>query len=165
MRMVTTSHPTEDASLPMSRRERCAWVQFVSTLAVYIPYFAYVAVLISRGGLEVSSMIWPLVGAVALQIALTIVAGIVFIRPARREPKDERDRALEGRSLRAAYWVLAVAGFALLGVAPVCWGFVLVQHASPLLMLMLAGQGFLLCFVLAEAVRFGVLAMGYRRGF
>ncbi len=163
--MVTTSNSNEAVSLPMSRRERCAWVQLVTTLLVYVPYFVRIAMLIAHGNLEVSSMILPLVGMVGLQVVLTIIAGIVFIAPARSEPKDERDRALESRSLRAAYWVLASVGFALLVVAPVCDGLALVRHASSLLVMMLAGQGFLLCFVLAEAVRFGVLAYGYRRGF
>ncbi len=163
--MTTTSSPIESTSNNVSQRERCAWIQLATTLVVYLPYFTYIAVLTSRGELEMSSMIWPLVGAVAVQIALTIVGILVFAVLVRSEPKDERDRALESRSLRVGYWVLSSTGFSLLVVAPACFGLPLIRHASPLLMLMLGSQGFLLCFLLAEVARFGVLAAGYRRGF
>ncbi len=163
--MVTTSTSTEPPATSLSLREKCAWTNLGTTVAVYVPYFAYVGLLLGRGELRISTVLPPLLGAVVAQVALSILAFSLFAVPARREPKDERDLALEGRSLRGSYRVLVSLGFTLLVLAPAfCFG-PLTAGNDPGFVVLLAAQGFLLCFVLAEVVRFAVLAVGYRRGF
>ena len=163
--MTSTYTSTEPTERTMSRRERCAWINLSTTLVVYVPYFLYFARLLGRGGFHGSDLIGPFLVAVAAQIVLSIIAVCVFALPARSEPKDERDVALEGRSLRVAYYVLASSGFSLVLLVPVFLGRSLIARGDVMFVLLMATQLFLFCFVVAEATRFALLALGYRRGF
>jgi len=149
----------------MSRRERCAWINLATTLIVYVPYFIYFGRLLARGEFHFDAIFAPILGAVAVQIVLSIIGVCVFALPARSEPKDERDVALEGRSLRTGYHVLAWTGFSLVVVVPAIFGGALVAQGDVRFVLLMATQLFLLCFVMAETARYAVLAIGYRRGF
>ncbi len=163
--MVSTSMPTEPSTAGMTRREKCAWINLVVTLAVYLPYFGYVGVLLARGEFRLGAVLPALLVAIVAGIVLSVVAIALFVARARPEPKDERDISLESRSLRIAYWVLAALGFAVLVVEPAIFFGPLTARNDAGFVALLAAQGFLLCFVVAEVVRFAVLAAGYRRGF
>ena len=148
----------------MSFREKSAWVCFITTLIVWIPYFAYVAQLFERGELTAGPIIAAFIGAVIFQTALGIVAFIVIAIRSREEPKDERDIAIESKAYKNAYVVLAFAC-----IFAISWIIVYVvatgsEPAARLLTPTAISQMVLFCFVAAEATRYGTQAISYRRG-
>lgn len=162
---MTITSATSESPAAMTRREKCAWINLFVTLVVYTPYFGYIGVLLGRGNFRLATVFAPLFGAIFAGIVSSILAIALFVARTRREPKDERDIALESRSARAAYWVLAALGFTILVVEPAVFLAQLTASNDAGFVVLLAAQAFLLCFVIAEIVRFAVLATGYRRGF
>ncbi len=148
----------------MSLREKSAWACFLSTLIIYLPYFAYVLRLLGDGGFTFGRVFSAMLTAVVVQTVLVVGATVLFARRCRQEPKDERDIALERRACRSAYFVLAAGCFSVVMGAPgFSLGLAEMQRPGwfmPLLM----SQGLLFCFVVAETTRYGTLALGYRRG-
>jgi magnesium-transporting ATPase (P-type) len=148
----------------MSFREKSAWVCFITTLIVWIPYFAYVVQLFQRGELSAGPIIAAFIGAVVFQTALGIVAFIAIAIRSRQEPKDERDMAIESKGYKNAYFVLAFAC-----LFAISWIIVYAVAAGPesaarLLTPTAMSQMLLFCFVAAEATRYGTQAISYRRG-
>lgn len=136
----------------MSFREKLAWICLVTTILVFVPYFAYVFSLFASGEPKLGAVLQAFVIAVVIQIVLSVVANIVIVAfRSRVEPPDERDRAIDFRSLKISYYVLAVSVFLAIGC-------VLVY--SPLFI----SQMLLLCFVAAEVTRYSTQAFCYRRG-
>ncbi|MGC1684425.1 MAG: hypothetical protein WA734_02285 [Candidatus Acidiferrales bacterium] len=102
----------------MSYREKLAWLSLLAMALAYGPYF----VLITRGPVDWEPFphLHPL-GLFALaSIVRTVIlgAGYLYLRLGaprwELSPLDERDRAIEHRSLSAAYYVL-MAGMILVG--------------------------------------------------
>lgn len=136
----------------MSFREKLAWICLVTTILVFVPYFAYVFWLFAAGEPKLGVVLQAFVTAVVIQIVLSVVANIAIAAfRARVEPPDERDRAIDLRSLKISYYVLAVSVFLAIG-------YVLVY--SPLFI----SQMMLLCFVAAEVARYSTQAVCYRTG-
>jgi polyferredoxin len=158
--MITTSTMSE----AMSFREKSAWVCFISTLVVWIPYFAYVIQLFGRGELFAGPIVAAFIGAVIFQTVLGIVAFIVIAIRSREEPKDERDLAIESKAYKNAYFVLVVCIFAV--------GWIIIppalaagrEIAAQLLTPVAISQMVLFCFVAAETTRFATQVVSYRRG-
>ena len=102
----------------MSHREKIAWLSLLAMAFAYGPYFAFAA------RRPVSWEPWPHLHPLALFAFASLVrmlilgAGYLYFRLAlprhERPPLDERDRAIERRSISAAYYVL-IAGMILVG--------------------------------------------------
>jgi Ca2+/H+ antiporter len=148
----------------MSFREKSAWVCFAATIAVFVPYFLHVFRLFEREELTAVSVITAFVAAVVFQIVVQVVAHVAIAFRSRQEQKDERDIAIESKSFRNAYFVLACSCFlaigsvVLLAVAPDP------TSTDHLLAPAFTSQIFLLCFVVAEATKYLTQAVSYRRG-
>ena len=137
----------------MSFREKSAWISLVLLLVVFIPFFwnSYRQL---AGQIDASSAVGTafilLAAFVLLEIVMHAAIAIQSPRDARA-PRDEREHLIEMRATRVAFHVLVVG--ALTGVG--------MQHVrnSPWLI----AQVVLLAIVVAEAVRFGLQVVLYRR--
>jgi hypothetical protein len=101
----------------MSYREKIAWLSLIAMAVAYGPYFT----LIARGPIpwEPLPHLHPLgLFALASIVRMLILgAGYLYLRLSPQEerpPRDERDRAIEHRSISAAYYVL-ITGMILVG--------------------------------------------------
>ena len=161
---MKTSFELPDSDTPgMCLREKSAWVCLVTTVAIYVPYFAYVFRLLHGGHLQSHTFFAAWIYAVVLQTGLSILAALLFMVRQRREPKDERDMVIEARSFRYAYGFLAVCCFLLVIIIPHFSLDPLGRYVGHGSMLVLAAQTVLLVFVVAEIVKYLTLAIGYRR--
>jgi hypothetical protein len=139
----------------MSFREKSAWICLLSTLLVFVPYFVHVAGLFQQGRPVFAAEIWVVFAlAAVVQALITAATHIAIARQAQREPKDERDRAVESMAYRRAYIVLSISIALLLCLT--VWG--------PTMSVIGLGQWLLLAFVLAEVTNYGCQVLGYRRG-
>jgi len=135
----------------MSSLEKRAWL---GLLSMGLPYCLYFGVLIALPDLQATFLErMAFLAAVASVHALAYVIGLLMIR--RQEAgesvlQDERDRAIDSRATRRAYYLL-LASMLLVGVVMPFesggWE--------------LANTG-LLCVVLTEGVRCLLIAAGYR---
>jgi hypothetical protein len=100
----------------MSYREKIAWLSLIAMTVAYGPYFAF-----ARGPVPWEP--WPHLHPLGLFALATIArmlilgAGHLYLRFSPRQerpPMDERDRAIDHRSITAAYYVL-IAGMILVG--------------------------------------------------
>ena len=135
----------------MAWREKQAWLALSVMVVAYGVYFALVAE-------ERRSMLAMLLlfGGVAIaQVVVMIVGSIVLAARAGKEARaraDERDRAIDRRSARIAYFVL-LNGMIIVGVVmPFSEQGWRISNAA------------LLALVVAEVVRYGVVVVSYRRG-
>ncbi|WP_066662365.1 MULTISPECIES: hypothetical protein [unclassified Sphingomonas] len=137
----------------MAFREKIAWVAFVSTVLIWGAFFIILAFVPHQArGL---AMLGPFIVATVAQAAVMIAAATIWAISAPRDanaPADERDRAIGLRATRLAYLTL------ILGVVAVIIWLHFGLH-GPDTVFALAGA-----FILAEAVRFGGTALGYRKG-
>lgn len=135
----------------MAFREKIAWAAFVTTVLIWGAFFTLVVTL--PHGARGMGLIGPFVVAtVAQAVTMAVAAGFWSIRApkeANAQP-DERDRAVSRRATGFAYLTLV------LGVVVVV---VALHHGlhGPDTVFALVGA-----FILAEAVRFGATAFGYR---
>jgi hypothetical protein len=138
----------------MSYREKIAWLSLIAMAVAYVPYF----VLAGRGPYpwEPLPHLHPLAlfALVSILRMLVLGAGDLYFRlgspRAERPPRDERDRAIEHRSLSAAYYVL-IAGMIVVGcIMPFSSnGWTIVNAA-------------ILWIVAAEVVHYSVVVASYR---
>ena len=146
-------------------REKTAWLCLVTTIAVYVPYFAYVCRLLGGGGFRLWAVLGALLVVIVIQSMLAGVAAVLLTFRQRDEPRDERDAAIEARAYRSAYFVIAGLCSTLAISLPGLVASPGIAHGGDRgFTLLLASQVLLLCFVLAEATRYFTLAIGYRRG-
>lgn len=138
----------------MAFREKIAWAALISTLVIWGGYFAMV---VARGdsGHPPFSLLIAFIGCVVLQAA--VMAGVAIIAAIlspgdARAPADERDRGISRRATTLAYYFVLSALFALIVVLHL--GFDIVQTIFTLFAII----------VMAEAIRYGAQAIGYRRG-
>ena len=148
----------------MSLREKSAWASLIATVMVFVPYFRYILGLFASGELQPVRVLAAFVGATVYLTLLSIAIGLVVELLSRREPRDERDVAIDAKSYRVAYAVLSAGGmFAVvmivfLGVVPAP------KLRNEILAPQFLSQALLFCFVLAEAVRAITQIVCYRRG-
>lgn len=157
--MPTTSLDSTLREIPMSFREKSAWICLVSTVAVFAPYFGYVFKLFAKGENTVAVYVVAFVGAVICQIMINIVAQSWVAIRTKQEPKDERDVAVEAKAYRNAYLVLIGLAWTVVFVPPPAL-VSMSKLSTPLFM----GQLLLLCFIVAEATKYLTLVVCYRRG-
>jgi len=142
----------------MAFREKIAWLTLGSMLVAYTVYFSLLALYFDPGppaGPRTVQMLALFGGVTIVQaIFVAIVSAVLGIR-ARREAQakpDERDRAIARRGAGVAYFVLMV-GMVLVGVA--------MPFGEPRWKIINAA---LLSLVIAEAVRYMLVILSYRRG-
>jgi hypothetical protein len=148
----------------MSYREKSAWACLLTTIAVFVPYFAYVFQLYAREDFRIGPILSAFIAAVIVSTLLNVVAHVAMSIVTRREPKDERDLAIESRSFKVAYYILGSACFLAMGYG---LSFAVIPVTTPgghPVATLLLSQVLLLCFVAAEVVRYLIQAVGYRRG-
>ena len=140
----------------MSYRERVAWLSLFAMAATLGPYLVLTAMDSASGDAVGHASLLIRFGAAASANALVLGAGHLILRLRFTEdagaPADERDRAVELRSTRAAYYVLMVAMIVVGIVMPFSEdGWDIVNAA--------VGAVFL-----AEVGHYGVAVHSYRRG-
>jgi len=142
----------------MAFREKLAWLTLGSMLIAYSIYFGLLATrfdLAAPDGPPTLAML-ALFGAVTIvQVIVVVVISAVLAIRARREAQaapDERDRAIARRGTGAAYFVLLI-GMIVVGV--------IMPFGDPRWKITNTA---LLALVLAEATRYGLVILSYRRG-
>jgi uncharacterized membrane protein len=136
-------------------KEKIAWVTLATMLVAYGAYFAMLADVAREGAPPVTDMlIWFGGITIAQVIAMAIITAVLAILAHREAnaPADERDRAIARRAGSTAYYVL-MAGMILVGVV--------MPFSEPGWKIINAALGAL---VIAEATRYGLVILGYRRG-
>jgi NhaP-type Na+/H+ or K+/H+ antiporter len=145
----------------MSFREKLAWVSLLSTVVIWSSYFGHT---LGRSDVGVGSVFGSFVAAVVLQAIMGIIAAVTISVTSRREPKDERDSAVDAMALKIAYYVLLTSGFVTIGFIAYR-AMVEVTNPDPAgPAILLLAQLILLCLVVAEATRFLTQVICYRRG-
>src|SRR5262245_36809381 len=148
----------------MSFREKSAWIALLTTIAAFVPYFAYVLGLLRREELTLGPVLGAFIGAVVFQVILLTVLHIGLALHAKQESKDERDVVIESKSFRNAYFVLTSSCFVIIPCV-LAFGIAFVPQAAPrILTSLFFSQLLLLCFVFAEATKYLTQAVSYRRG-
>ncbi len=142
--------------MSMSFREKSAWASLAIMLLVFVPYFVHMFRLFERGELNGGTVFGEFIGAVIFQVLLLIVAHIAIAIRSGQEQKDERDRTIESKSFKIAYYVLIASCF----VAIPCVALALLSALT----LPFLSQLLLACFVVAEAAKYVTQIICYRRG-
>lgn len=147
---------TNSRAMIMSSLEKRAWLSLCSMCPPYLVYFAIQIAFPAQ---------WPtmldriaVLAAAACIHAACYVTGLLLIK--RREAgeallEDERDRAIDGRATRIAYFIL-LAGMLVAGV-------VMPFNRQSLEEDWHIANTALLAIVLAEAARDALIVLGYRR--
>ena len=139
----------------MSFREKSAWISLLSILVSFGYYFTALGRSLYDGQgparYFVGVLVACIIGQVAMQVVLHIVAAVQAPKEARAA-KDERERLIELKSLRIAFYVLVVGVLLVAGSMHVGAGKVLMAN------------GILLALVLAELVRCSGQIVYFRRG-
>jgi len=139
----------------MAFREKLSWLQLLAIVVAFGGYFGMLAYQGGPGVIGRRYFFGILLAAIACHLAITIV-GSIFL--AIRQPdeaqarRDERDRAINNRAARVAYFVLLTG---VIGAAASI-------HLGVNLFWMM--NGILGALILGEAVRMVGQIVGYRRG-
>jgi hypothetical protein len=137
----------------MSFREKSAWISFVLIATGSAIYFWNV-IQVSLGRTKPGGQFHLFFGLVGALIALEVILHVVVALQApgdARAPKDERDRLIQLKAARNAFYVLLPAAFGAIGTMH------LGADVEDMAHTVLAG------IVLAELVRFGSQIRLYRR--
>jgi hypothetical protein len=138
----------------MSYREKIAWLSLIAMVTTYGPYFTFVGK--SPVSWEPLPHLHPLALFALASVVRMLILGtgylylLLAIPRQERPPLDERDRAIEHRSIGAAYYVL-LAGMILVG----CFmpfsstGWTIVNAT-------------IFWIVAAEIIRYGAIVASYR---
>ncbi len=139
----------------MPYREKIAWLSLVAIVVAFGPYFSIVALSPPPDDVLPNLGQLGLLGTATLLQVLILGIGHFSLRRLSPQdallPLDERDRAIEHRSFRFAYYVL-IGGMIVVGcVMPFdSTGWSIVNSA-------------VLMIIAAELVHFGFVAYSYRR--
>lgn len=135
----------------MSFREKSAWISLVLIVLLFGAYFWRAFTGEMRGGQAMHWFLLIVVAFVVLEVVLHVAVAVQAPRDARA-PKDERERLIELRATRIAYFTLM--GGALLSIFTIHLG---------------AGAGTIVSYaflsvVVAELVKFASQIVFFRRG-
>ncbi len=140
----------------MPYREKFAWLSLLAIALTYGPYFTLTALRPPPAGVLPNLEQLAFFGAIAIaQVVILLVGKAVLAARTPKEergPADERDRAIDLRTSRIAYYVL-IAGVLVAGV-------VLPFLASGWQIV----NATLAAVVFAEVVQHGLTVRSYRRG-
>ncbi len=140
----------------MATCERTAWISFISVALTCGVYLAIVASELAGG--RHPPPVWIVGAVLALVVLQILLHGVAAARGAMRGdvdavvPPDERDRIIELKATRAAFYVLISGAFLAIGTVH------LGAHGTELSYAVFAA------IVVAELVRSGGQVLGYRRG-
>src|SRR5215470_3000396 len=98
----------------MSFREKSAWITFFTVLIFTVLWFTHVWRVQLLHARDDNPMLWffgTVAALIALEIALHIAVAVQSPREART-PKDERERLIDMKASRVAFYVLLVGTFA-----------------------------------------------------
>jgi hypothetical protein len=136
----------------MSFREKSAWISLASLLIVFGVYFWNVARIIAR---KTALSDFPLFFSllVALIVAEVVLHLLIAMQSPgdARTPKDERERLIELKATRIAFFVLLVGALVSIATMHLKVGVWVMAHCV------------LLSVVVAEVVKFGTQIILYRR--
>lgn len=147
-----------EPSVPLSYREKLAWVTLVVSLVVYGMYFG--GVLFVGPDPQIGATLGLFIGTVvALVVGMAVSHAVVAVStPVER--KDERDAAVELVSYRNAYWVLVSSPWFTLPAALSWAGASSTTGAGPFV---LVGHALFACLVLSEVTKLATQVVLYRR--
>jgi hypothetical protein len=139
----------------MSFREKAAWVTLTALILVLLMYWFHVPSLVERhpGRWTLLSMFLSLLAYLLIEVIAWIVLRLRFPRDART-PRDEREKLIDLKALRIAYYVLASGALAGIFVTSH-----LVHDATQALPMVVT-----LSFVLSQIVKHAARIAYYRRG-
>ncbi len=147
-----------ESSMPLSYREKSAWVSLVVSLVVYGMYFGGVVYI--GPDPQIGATLGLFVGTVVALVVGMVAAHAVVAVTTPQERKDERDAAVELVSYRNAYWVLVSSPWFTLPAALSWAGAASRTGAGPIV---LVGHALFLCLVLSEVTKLATQVMMYRR--
>src|SRR5262245_38644485 len=87
--MYGMTYPGSLKETPMSFREKSAWACLVTTLVVFVPYFATIFRHLAKDELHPGSVLGAFVGAVVFAVLLNTSAHIALAIHSKQEVKDE----------------------------------------------------------------------------
>jgi hypothetical protein len=153
MNMMTNSIAADDG---MSYREKVAWLSLLAIAVAYGPYFLLTVLDPPADGVMPNLATLVRFGAAAVAHMAILGAGHLALRlrspEDARVPADERDRAIDRRALRLAYYAL-IAGMIVVGVImPFSAGGWTIVNAA------------VAAIVISELVHYCTVARSYRRG-
>lgn len=139
----------------MSFREKTAWVTLIAIILVLLLYWFHVPTLVERhpGRWTLLSMGLSVLAYFVIELVAYIVLRLRNPQDAR-EPRDERERLIDLKAIRIAYYVLATG--ALVGIFVTVH---LVRDASRAVPMVV-----FLAFVLSQLVKHAARIIHYRRG-
>ena len=149
----------------MSPRERNAWIHLLAILIVFVPYFHFVLQTFMHEEAIGRPVLLALIVAAIAYTALSAIGQIVNRIAFGRIVSDERDAAIEARSLRIAYFTILSLVMTALGIMAFLGA---VQPPSPtgriwLPTFSVTSQFVFFCFVVAEVLRHATQIVCYRR--
>lgn len=138
----------------MPYREKIGWLYLAAMAVAFIPYFAFTTTTTQSTPMPNLHQLSLFALAVTVQVIILAAGHAIFYLAAPRDAKvrpDERDLAIERRSMSAAYYVL-IAGTIMVGcILPFTssgWKIV---------------NGAIFTIVAAEIVHYAVVVFSYRR--
>lgn len=151
--IMATLPNTGEPQMPL--REKFAWLSLISMAVTFLPFVLYVHDLpLLDAPLPNFPMMKLFAVTMSIQAAIMIV-GQIWLRLANREEArakpDERDRAIDRRSVLGAYWVMIVGMIAVMIMTFERHGWALVIAAA-------------LAITVAESTRCMIAIVSYRRG-
>jgi hypothetical protein len=147
----------------MPFREKSAWIQLISAVAVWGYYFSTVALALAAGRDVhfVALFVGCIIGLVVLQIVLSIFAALFALRDAKA-PSDERENLIALKAARIAFVVLNIGIITLAVAGPLFARPLLPNFADAGMVVMV--NGILLAMVIAEVVRCSSQIVYFRLG-
>lgn len=139
----------------MSSEEKSTWISVVVGVAVAVVYFATVLAKVPGTDVATIAYVWPMLTAIGVGIAATIVLTIVaaVLSPKEAGKTDERDKQINRRGEYVGFYVMSVAATVPLGLA-----------MAEIEQFWIANSLYL-AFVLAALASSVVKIVAYRRGF
>jgi hypothetical protein len=137
----------------MSFREKSAWISFVLLLALATPFFVQVARIEVGAASSEGSFHFFLLLFVAFIVGEIVLHAIIAMQSPRdaRAPKDERERLIDLKAMRVAFFVLMTGAILVI---------VMVHFPVDRFQIL---QALLLAVVVAELVMLGARIFYYRR--
>jgi hypothetical protein len=152
----------------MAFREKSAWAAMAATLLVWGWYLIGAWRELSGGSPSSADMLGLFVRCVILTVVVEAVLAIALAVAAPKaadKPADERERLIELRATRIAYWILSIGAVSVALTSPLvaAGGLRLLPDPLENTVLVLA-NGILLSLVAAELAKAAAQVAAYRRG-
>lgn len=137
----------------LSFQEKSLWVSLVSTVLIFGYYFVYsFQILLDANEANNAGIFGLFVGMLVVFIVIQIVLHIIITIFSRRQDSDERDRLIELKGTRIAYYALVIGIWTSFSV-PLFWA-----HS------MMSAHFILLSFIVAVVASYVAQLIYYRRG-